>query len=109
MNRSEHKKFKKREFLGDRLLIVIVTSILFDKNYTISTTSSQTSRFVKNSYLSAIFDKAKLQLPSERYTVYYDEIKLKGNAVEEYIWNYFLENGFEKTKEWFIINSDIND
>lgn len=109
MNSSENKKFKKREYLGDKLLIVIVTSILFDKNYSISTTSSQTSRFVRNSYLSDIFDKAKIKLPSEKYNVHYDEIKLKGNAVEEYIWNYFLENGFEKTKEWFVMNSDIND
>ena len=97
--KAEKKKFQRLEFLGDKVLGLILSSLLFDKynNFTEGMLSRTVSHLCSGRVLYKIAHDIKLDL-------YYKEkkknISEKGlaDSLEVIIGSFYLNNGFEKTK-----------
>jgi ribonuclease-3 len=97
--KAEKKKFQRLEFLGDKVLGLILSSLLFDKyiNFTEGMLSRTVSHLCSGRVLYKIARDIKLDL-------YFKEkkknISEKGlaDSLEVIIGAFYLNNGFEKTK-----------
>lgn len=93
--KTKFEKFKDREFLGDKLLDVVISDILIENDCDRNYTNQKLSSYTNNKSLETLFDKLELELNSKDIS---ESGKKKGNTVEEYLWKYFLDNGYLKLR-----------
>lgn len=94
-NKTEFEDFKDREFLGDKLLDVIMSDILLENGVDRNSTNRELSKYTNNKFLETLFDKLELELNPKDIST---SDKKKGNTVEEYLWKYFIKNGYLELK-----------
>lgn len=102
---TDFEKFKNREFLGDKLLDVIVSDILLSKGRTRNEVNRLLPSYTSTVFLCTLFDK--LDIMEHNHDKSDRANKRKANAVEEYIFTFFIRNGYSHTRELF--NSIITD
>lgn len=96
---TNFEKFKNREFLGDKLLDVIVSDILISKGKSRNEVNRLLSSYTSTVFLCTVFDK--LGIVEHEHDKSDRESKRKANAVEEYIFTEFIKNGYLQTRDLF--------
>jgi hypothetical protein len=96
MGKSSFETFKDDEYRGDKLLDLIIIDILLENGLSRNEVGRVFSRFTTNQFLAEkIFPKIGINVHSNDLTVPVKESgKIKGNAVEEWIWRTFKEKGY---------------
>ncbi len=110
--KSEKKTFQRLEFLGDKVLGLILSSIIFDKHGSFN--EGMLSRSVSHLCSGKVlFEIAKELELSKYYKNKQKEISVKGiiDCLEAIIGAYYTKNGFFKTKELVssLWKNNIND
>jgi ribonuclease-3 len=100
------KSYQRCEFLGDRVLNLIVSQYLYEKFHEDPEGKlTEKLRFVSNDNLDEILDRLDSNFRDElarfKYRYKPDHPELSADDVEAFIGNYYLENGFEAVKKYF--------
>ncbi len=93
---TEFEKFKNIEFLGDKLLNVIVSDLLIDKGYTRNEVNRKLPFYTSNEYLIKV--AVKIDLKENEKDLSFSDKKI-ANAFEYYIFNFFKKEGYDKVKK----------
>lgn len=94
---TDFEEFKNREFLGDKLLNLVLSDVLLSRGMSRNEVNRELPKRTNTLALCAMYKKLgitehasdKTQSPSKR----------KANAVEEYLFSEFTKNGYEHVKK----------
>ena len=100
------KNFQRLEFLGDRVLNLIVSHYLYKKfPYDSAGDLTNKLKFTSNDNLEEIIDNLPIEFKTELFKFKFsfrpDGQTSNADALESYIGNYFLEHELEETIKYF--------
>jgi ribonuclease-3 len=98
--------YQRLEFLGDRVLNLIVSSYLYEKFHDDPEGElTKKLRFVSNDNLEEILDRLdsnfRMELSRFKHEYKPDHPELSADDIEAFIGSYYRENGFDETKKYF--------
>lgn len=94
---TDFELFKNREFLGDKLLDLVVADILLSRGMSRNEVNRELPKYTSTKSLCSMFKKLGIsESPHDKTN---DPRKRKANAVEEYLFTQFLNNGYQSVKE----------
>lgn len=94
---TDFEQFKNREFLGDKFLNLVVADILLSRGMSRNEVNREIPKYTSTKALCSMFKKIGItESPLDKTE---DPRKRKANAVEEYFFTQFLNNGYQILKE----------
>lgn len=91
--RTNFEEFKRREFLGDKLLDLVISDILLSRGVSRNEVNRLLPKYTTTVFLNSLFVSLKLSIHKDDLS---DRVlKKKANAVEEFLYKEFIENGYD--------------
>ena len=101
---SNHELFKNREFLGDKLLALVVSDILLEAGMYRPNIEPNLKHFISNKVLAKIAKESGIAIHPHDKTYYFadhqDFDKRLANAFEEKLWLLFIEGNYDQVKAY---------